>query len=141
MWATLECRRLSGFDGWRSGEKSTDGCEDVVKNRKSFLSIEPDVGRVAHGIPKRVDRIKGLGNAIVPQIAEQIGRVIMRLTMRLVFDLETDGLLPDLTKIHCLAIKDVDTQKVYSFEPIDVYYGIRMLSEADEHDIIQHSLF
>ena len=74
-----ECRRLSGFDGWRSGEKSTDGCEDVVKNRKSFWSIEPDVGRVAHGIPKRVDRIKGLGNAIVPQIAEQIGRVIKEI--------------------------------------------------------------
>ena len=74
-----ECRRLSGFDGWRSGEKSTDGCEDVVKNRKSFWSIEPDVGRVAHGIPKRVDRIRGLGNAIVPQIAEQIGRVIKEI--------------------------------------------------------------
>ena len=58
--------------------------------------------------------------------------------MRLVFDLETDGLLPDLTKIHCLAIKDVDTQKVYSFEPIDVYYGIRMLSEADE--LIGHNI-
>jgi hypothetical protein len=31
---------------------------------------------VAHGIPRRVDRIKGLGNAIVPQIAMQIGIAI-----------------------------------------------------------------
>jgi DNA (cytosine-5)-methyltransferase 1 len=39
--------------------------------------VEPDVGRVAHGVPARVDRLKGLGNAIVPQIAEWIGRRIL----------------------------------------------------------------
>jgi DNA (cytosine-5)-methyltransferase 1 len=40
-------------------------------------SIEPDVGRVANGVPQRVDRLKGLGNAVVPQIPELIGRAIM----------------------------------------------------------------
>lgn len=40
---------------------------------------EPDVGRVAHGVPSRVDRLRGLGNAIVPQIAEWLGRQIMRV--------------------------------------------------------------
>ena len=37
-----------------------------------WWDVEPDVGRVAHGIPKRVDRLRGLGNAIVPQCAALI---------------------------------------------------------------------
>ncbi len=33
----------------------------------SWWAVEPDVGRVAHGVPARVDRLKCLGNAVVPQ--------------------------------------------------------------------------
>lgn len=40
-------------------------------------ATEPDVGRVAHGVPDRVERLAALGNALVPQIAEWIGRRII----------------------------------------------------------------
>lgn len=32
-----------------------------------WWAVEPDVGRVANGVPSRVDRLKCLGNAVVPQ--------------------------------------------------------------------------
>jgi DNA (cytosine-5)-methyltransferase 1 len=32
---------------------------------------------VANGVPKRVDRLRGLGNAVVPQVVEYIGRQIL----------------------------------------------------------------
>lgn len=40
-------------------------------------SIEPSVGRVAHGIPDRVGQLRAYGNAVVPQIPELIGRAIL----------------------------------------------------------------
>jgi len=43
-----------------------------------WWATEPDVGRMAHGIPRRVDRLRGLGNAVVPQIPELIGRAIKK---------------------------------------------------------------
>jgi hypothetical protein len=38
---------------------------------------EPSVGRVANGVPDRTHRLKSLGNAIVPPIAELIGLAIL----------------------------------------------------------------
>jgi DNA (cytosine-5)-methyltransferase 1 len=48
-----------------------------VIRRDSQWDIEPNVGRVANGVSGRVDRLKQLGNAVVPQIPELIGKAIM----------------------------------------------------------------
>lgn len=56
------------------------GCESSVRRERMAhegFSTEPSVGRVAHGISGRVDRLKGLGNAIVPQVIHQIGLAIL----------------------------------------------------------------
>lgn len=61
-------RSLEVFRGWSVDSRS--------ENRGTWAP-EPGVGRVADGIPHRVDRLRGLGNAVVPQIAEWIGRRIL----------------------------------------------------------------
>lgn len=39
---------------------------------------EPNVGRVAHGVPARLDGVHGLGNAVVPAIPQALGRAILQ---------------------------------------------------------------
>jgi DNA (cytosine-5)-methyltransferase 1 len=56
--------------------KPNSGSDPSRQQATQFWLAEPAVGRVAHGIPRRVDRLKGLGNAIVPQIAMRIGETI-----------------------------------------------------------------
>jgi len=68
-------------DVWRDRELETTAQNYYSRRSQKdggwqWWDAEPDVGRVANGIPNRVDRIKGLGNAIVPQIAMQIGLTI-----------------------------------------------------------------
>ncbi len=75
-----------GSQGWisgrqnsgRQGEHGHSGCSSSAHRQptEDWWTVEPAVGRVANGIPRRVDRLKGLGNAIVPQIAQRIGETI-----------------------------------------------------------------
>ena len=60
-----------------AGSNAKDvGQSPRIRQDEGIWFSEPNVGRVAHGIPKRMDRLKGLGNAIVPQLAMQIGLAI-----------------------------------------------------------------
>jgi DNA (cytosine-5)-methyltransferase 1 len=43
-----------------------------------WWEVEPNVGRVANGVSDRVDRLRGLGNAIVPQVAELVGALVIQ---------------------------------------------------------------
>ena len=50
----------------------TNSTRRNTKKPRGYWNSEPNVGRVANGIPNRVDRLRGLGNAIVPQVAYEI---------------------------------------------------------------------
>ena len=65
----------------------------------------------------------------------------------LIFDIETDGLLSDLTCIHCLCVYDDQAEETYVFNDQGnkqpVVRGIQMLEEADcivGHNIINYDI-
>ena len=64
----------------RQGCKTTRTLPAVT--RGTWWDTEPALGRVANGVPRRVDRLRCLGNAVVPQVAEVFGRYIVELNER-----------------------------------------------------------
>lgn len=64
--------------------------------------------------------------------------------MRLVFDIETNGLFNDATVIHCLCIRDYDTKEEYRFAgSVGITKGLDMLQEADlaiGHNVIGYDI-
>jgi DNA (cytosine-5)-methyltransferase 1 len=62
----------SEFTATESGE------ERQGEMGQGWWQSEPNVGRVAHGIPHRVDRLKALGNSLVPNIPYYIGQSIIQ---------------------------------------------------------------
>lgn len=60
-------RAIGSGSAWRAGPIG------------EFWRVEPPLGRVASGIPRRVDRLRALGNAVVPQQAYPIFRAIAEI--------------------------------------------------------------
>ncbi|WP_051311397.1 ribonuclease H-like domain-containing protein [Zooshikella ganghwensis] len=57
----------------------------------------------------------------------------------LIFDIETNGLLETLTKIHCISVYDKQKHTALSFHPNNICEAILILEEADE--LIAHNGF
>lgn len=72
------CARLQN----RAAEAVRKPGQREQHQRSDCWAAEPDVGRVAHGLPNRVDRIKCLGNAVVPQQAYPIFKALREEVLR-----------------------------------------------------------
>lgn len=80
-----------------------------------------------------MDKTYSWGDGKPAQLAPRVN------PLRLVFDIETDGLLEQCTKVHCLVATDYDTGEVHAFRPHQIREGIKLLEQADEligHNII-----
>ena len=74
----LQGRAFKGQNAWQQLEKQLAGLPkpDVWGERPNYLP-KPVLCRGDDGLSRRVDRLKALGNAIVPHIAEIFGKMIM----------------------------------------------------------------
>ncbi len=75
-FANSSINRLEGQKPVCETRQSSQGFRYSGEN---WWTTEPELGRVAYGIPHRVDRLKSLGNAIVPQVAYEILKRIVEL--------------------------------------------------------------
>ena len=69
------CRTGGEQESHTHGQEGLPLCEGERSRAANWLP-EPSVGRVVNGLPHRVDRLKGLGNAIVPQVAYEIMKLL-----------------------------------------------------------------
>ena len=63
----------------KASQEELSGEYGSASGVSAWWSVEPSVGRVAHGVPDRVDRLKCLGNSVVPQIPYVIGLSLKKI--------------------------------------------------------------
>lgn len=73
----------SASQGWRFAQTERTANENrpgplCQLARSDWWKSESGIRRMAHGIPNRIYRLKALGNAVVPQIPELIGKEVSR---------------------------------------------------------------
>jgi len=71
-------RRTLGGDIASEGQTAIEQSSrfgDLRRGRE--WPVEPPLPRMAHGVPNRVDRVKALGNAVVPQLIQTIGELVL----------------------------------------------------------------
>ena len=61
-----------------SGQSDRGWCNEKPNWQENWLEVAQRLCRVDDGVSNRVDRLKALGNAVVPQIVEIIGRSILK---------------------------------------------------------------
>lgn len=66
-----------GDNGECPGELPFRTGRPKTRGQPAIWQPEPKLGRVATRISNRVDRLRSLGNAVVPQVAEQLGKMII----------------------------------------------------------------
>lgn len=75
--ADADRARLAQRIAGDAGRARPDGRADAVGI--DWWDAEPDLGRVADGVPHRVDRLRCLGNAVVPAVVAAIGAAILHV--------------------------------------------------------------
>jgi DNA polymerase-1 len=63
--------------------------------------------------------------------------------MRLVFDLESNGLVDEADRIHCMVARDLDTNELHVYRPHQIEAGVRLLMMADVilgHNVINFDI-
>jgi len=77
--ADTNCERGCGGDDQREDAMDADPRSESIRGSYARWGAESGMGRVAYGVPNRAHRLRALGNAVVPQIPEMIGRAIMEI--------------------------------------------------------------